>query len=204
MKATRLAILAAALLALPVFAQSPPKADAAPFEEPPTLRASEILKPEYVAGPHHKVRDAVPTYSGANWFTIESDYGVFEAEGNALLAQRVAEIYAIARLKEVSRTDEFGRAVARAAKSPVVAAKSLITQPAKTVSAVPKGLFKMLNQAGQGVKEAAQGRERSAYEDKAAQDLIGVSKVKRELAVTLGVDPYSSNEALQRELNGIV
>ena len=187
--------------ARPLFAQS--QSAPADFEEPPTLRASEILQPEYLAGPHHKVRDAVPTYAGANWFTIDSDYGVFEAEGNSLLAQRVAEIYAIARLKEVSRGEEFGKAVGRAAKSPVLAAKSLITQPAKTVSAVPKGLFKMLNRAGQGVKETANGREQSGYEDQRASELIGVSKAKRELAVTLGVDPYTSNEMLQRELNGI-
>ena len=203
MKITRFALFAATIVALPAFAQSPPKADVAPFEEPPTLRASEILKPEYLAGSHHKVRDAVPTYAGANWFTIDSDFGVFEAEGNALLEQRVQEIYAIARLKEISRTDEFGKAVARAAKSPVLAAKSLITQPAKTVSAVPKGLFKMLNRAGQGVKDAASGRETSGYEDKRASELVGVSKVKRELAVSLAVDPYSSNETLQRELNSI-
>ena len=137
----RILFTAIAAFALPAFAQSQaPKADAPPFEEPPTLRASEILKPEYLSGPHHKVRDAVPTYSGANWFIIDSDFGVFEAEGNALLAQRVAEISAIARLKEISRTEEYGKAVAKAAKSPVLAAKSLITQPAKTVSAVPKGV----------------------------------------------------------------
>ena len=62
-----------AAFALPDFAQSQaPKADAPPFEEPPTLRAREILKPEYLFGPNHKVRDAVPTYSGANWFIIVS------------------------------------------------------------------------------------------------------------------------------------
>ena len=61
----------------------------------------------------------------------------------------------------------------------------------------------MFNRAGQGVKEAAQSRERSAYDDSRTAELIGVSKVKRELAVKLGVDPYSSNETLQRELNGI-
>ena len=191
-------------LALPLSAQiRQPAGAATPFEEPPTLRAADILRPEFAAGPFHKVRDAVPTYAGANWFTIDSDFGVFEAEGNALLAQRIAEIYAIAGLKEISRGEQFGKAVANAAKSPLLAAKSLITQPVKTVSAVPKGMWKMLTRVGQGAKEATQSRERSDYEDSKAKELIGVTKAKRELASKLGVDPYSSNEALQRELNSI-
>ena len=34
------------------------------FEELPELKASEILKPELLKGPHYVVRDPVPTASG--------------------------------------------------------------------------------------------------------------------------------------------
>jgi hypothetical protein len=57
------------------------------FEELPVLNASEILRPEFLAGPHHKVREPVPTYFGANQFTIDSDFGVFEANGNEMLVR---------------------------------------------------------------------------------------------------------------------
>lgn len=174
-----------------------------PYEEPPVLKASQILRPEILRGPHHSVREPVPTYSGANRYIIDSDFGVFEAEGNALLQQRVKEIGAIAKLREISRTDEFKNAVVAAAKSPVGLAKDLAKDPVGTVSGVPKGVWKFLNRAGQGVKEAAEGRKHSPYEDNAAKNLIGVSKAKRELAAQMGVDPYSSNETFQRELNGI-
>lgn len=40
-----------------------------------------------------------------------------------MLVRRINEIDAIARLKEVSRTDEFKVALEKAAKSPVAAAK---------------------------------------------------------------------------------
>jgi hypothetical protein len=36
------------------------------FEELPDLNASEILRPEFLSSPHHKVGDPVPTYFGAN------------------------------------------------------------------------------------------------------------------------------------------
>jgi hypothetical protein len=169
------------------------------FEEPPVLSAAAILKPEFTAG----VRDAVPTYGGRNGYLIDSDFGTFEADGNAMLMRRVREIAAIAKLREVSKTDEFKSALGAAAKSPVLLAKGLVEHPVSTVTGVPKGLFKFMNRAGQGIKEKAQGRERSEYEDSDAAQLIGFSKAKRDVALKLGVDPYSSNEALQRELNGV-
>src|ERR1043166_8992119 len=62
------------------------------FEELPELKASEILKPELLKGPHYVVRDPVPTSAGMNQFTIDSDFGVFEADGNETLLQRLKEI----------------------------------------------------------------------------------------------------------------
>jgi len=186
------------LAALAQFAPPPPG-----FEDPPTLVASEILQPEFVAGPNFTVRPPVPTYGGRNGYMIDSEFGVFEADGNAMLVRRVRELGAIARLREVSRTDEYKNALVTAAKSPVLAAKGLIEHPAKTISGVPKGIWKTLNRAGQSLKEVGERRERSEYEDSSAKELIGFSKTKRALALDLGVDPYSSNEALQRELNGI-
>ncbi|HEX5176613.1 MAG TPA: hypothetical protein VFV83_06275, partial [Chthoniobacteraceae bacterium] len=106
-------------------------------------------------------------------------------------------------LREVSRTDQFKTALVAATKSPLLAAKGLVQNPVGTVTGIPKGLFKFMNRAGQGLKERAQGGARSEYEDSNAAQLIGFSKAKRDVALKLGVDPYSSNEALQRELNGV-
>jgi hypothetical protein len=85
----------------------------AAFEELPVLNASEILRPEFLAGPHHKVREPVPTSFGANQFTIDSDFGVFEANGNEMLVRRINEINAIAQLNDVSRTDEYKMRLSR-------------------------------------------------------------------------------------------
>ncbi len=193
------------LLAGAAFAQEPqPQPEpAGDFEQPPVLAASAVLRPEFLKGAHFTVRPEAPTYSGRNQYMIDSDFGVFEADGNTMLVQRLAEIDAIAKLREVSRSDEYKSALKKAAQSPVNMAKSLVNQPVKTVSGVPKGLWKYMNRAGQSLKEKTEKRERSPYEDSAAKDLIGFSKVKRSMAAQLGVDPYSTNESLQQELNGI-
>jgi hypothetical protein len=169
------------------------------FEQPPTLSAAAILKPEFAAG----VREPVPTYGGRNGYMIDSAAGVFEADGNVMLIRRVREIAAIAKLREVSRSDEYKKALGSAMASPLLVTKGLVEHPVSTLTGVPKGLFKFMNRTGQGIKEKAEGRERSQYEDSNAAQLIGFSKAKRDVALKLGVDPYSSNEALQRELNGI-
>ncbi len=122
------------------------------FEELPELKASEILKPEVFQGPHHTVRESVPTSSGMNQFVIDSDFGVFDADGNEMLLRRVKEVYAIVQLKDVSKTDQFKQSLLTAAQGPYNAAKNLVKDPVTAVSNVPKGMMKFMGRAGQSIK----------------------------------------------------
>lgn len=173
------------------------------FEQPPVLDAAAILKPECLKGPHFSVRPEVPTYAGQNQYIIDSDFGVFEAQGNAQLVKRVGEIQAIARLSEISRSDEYVKALEQAAKGPVQLAKNLASNPVKTISGIPKGLWKFVNRAGEAVNKIDDETPPNPYDGGAGKDLIGFSKTKRDIALRLGVDPYSSNEVLQKQLNSI-
>lgn len=189
-----------------LWAQSEPTPSASPsssYEELPELQASEILQPEFLSGPHHKVRELVATFSGANQFTIDSDFGVFEAEGNEMLLRRINEINAIAKLKEVSRTDEFKAALEKAVKAPVTAAKRIASDPIGTIESAPKGIMKFMSRAGESLKGFGKKQNSDAYEGSQLDQLIGFSDTKRKVAIELGVDPYSSNPVLQHELNEI-
>ncbi|MEZ0385598.1 MAG: hypothetical protein ACAI34_00925 [Verrucomicrobium sp.] len=203
----RMPVLLLRWLSLPVvaFSADPPStaAPATEFEYPPVLDAATILQSEYFQGPHHIVRAQVPTYAGRNAYTIDSAFGIFSAQGNAELVTRVAEIHAMFQLQRISKTEEYGKALEKAAKSPLVFAKSLATNPVDTLAGVPKGIFKFINRTGEAVKEASEGRDTSPYEDSKVQSAIGFSKAKRGLAARLGVDPYSSNPAFQKALNGV-
>ncbi len=173
------------------------------YEELPELQASEIIKPEIMKGVLHTVREPVTPFSGSNKFTIDSQYGVFEAEGNEMLYRRVKEIYAISQLKDVSRTEQFTKALGNAAKSPLVVAKNVVTDPVNTVVSVPKGLFKFMGRTGEKLKGVGQKKEGKDPEGKRVEQLLGYSKTKRQIAVDMGVDPYSTNAVLQKELGGI-
>ena len=173
------------------------------YEELPELKASEILRDDILNGSYHKVREEVPTYSGANRFTIDSQFGVFDAEGNEMLLRRINEINAIAKLKDISRTDEYKAAVVKAAKAPVAAAKRIASDPLGTIASAPKGIMKFMSRAGESVKGLGKKQDSDAYEGSQLEQLIGFSDTKRKVAIGLGVDPYSSNAVLQHELNGI-
>jgi len=207
-KQTKILFLTIALgMALPCLAQPTQpfvvrRAEAA-FEELPVLNASEILRPDILTGPHHKVREPVPTHFGTNQFAIDSDFGVFEANGNEMLLRRINEINAIAQLKDISRTDQYKNALVAAAKSPIAAAKNIVTDPVNTVANVPKGIMKFMSRAGESVKNIGKKSESSAAEGSKMQQMIGFSDAKRKVAINLGVDPYSTNTVLQHELDGI-
>jgi hypothetical protein len=173
------------------------------FEELPELKASEILKPEPLKGPHYVVRDPVPTSSGMNQFTIDSDFGVFEADGNEMLLQRLKEIDAIARLRDVSKTDEFKKSLVAAAKSPLNSAKNIAKDPAQAIANVPKGIMKFMGRAKETVKNVGKGGGEDVGEGNRMKDAIGYSDKKRKLALQMGVDPYSTNTVLQKELDDV-
>ncbi len=206
MKTKQLSLVLFALsggLAVTCLAQSPSPAEAPAtgslFEELPELKASEILKPEFVKGPHFVVREFVPTSSGMNEFTIDSDYGLFQADGNQMLMKRLREVDAIARLGDVSRTDEFKKSLVAAAKRPVESAKRIVKDPAQAISNVPKGIMKFMGRATQTVKNVGKG----GGDGNQMKDIMGYSDQKRKIAVSMGIDPYSTNAVLQKELDEV-
>ncbi|HKJ25548.1 MAG TPA: hypothetical protein VKB65_12035, partial [Myxococcota bacterium] len=166
------------------------------YEALPERHAAELLPPELLSSPHHRVRDAVGSDGFLNLYVIDSDFGVFEAAGDDLLRQRVHEIEALAELDRMQKRDEFAKAMAAGLKSPFVAAWNLIRDPVDSILGVPEA-------AWEAVKKTAEigKRERGELEDSGFRELIGFEAKKREIAFQLGVDPYTSNRVLQKELN---
>ena len=207
-KQTKILCVVVALSAtLPCLAQTPEPFEVrraeAVFEELPELQASNILKPEFLKGPHFVVREPVPTAAGMNQFMIDSDFGVFEADGNEMLLQRLKEIDAIARLGEVSRTDEFKKSLLAAAKSPLNSAKNIARDPAQAISNVPKGIMKFLGRAKEGVQNVGKGGGGDGGDGNRMKDAIGYSDKKRKIALEMGIDPYTTNTVLQKQLDDL-
>ena len=195
---TRRVLLAAAAPAL--WALHASRAFAQPdWDEQPEIRPTDQVAAaaDLLHGPHYALGPTVTTFAYLNRYTVVSDYGPFVAPSDARLRRLIREIAAIAQLKAMQETDAFKQAAAEAGKSAVRSAKSLIDDPVGTLSAIPEGISSIFDRASEQMRRAG----RSQYEDDPAKQLLAVSSYKRELAAKLGVDVYSSNETLQKELN---
>jgi hypothetical protein len=166
------------------------------YETPPVRRAANLLPPELLEGPHHRVRDEVASDGFLNRYVIESDFGTFEAAGDELLRIRIHEIEALAELDRMQKRDEFARAMAAGLKSPFVAAWNLIRDPVDSILGIPQSAWETVKKTAELTR-----RERGELEDSGFREFIGFETKKRELAFQLGVDPYTSNKELQKQLN---
>ncbi len=173
-------------------------ASAAQFEAPANRKAAEILPAELLKGPNFQVRETVVSYGYMHHWTVDSDFGTFEATGDGALRSLIREIRAIAALQEVSRGEAFAGAITYAAKQPFELAGKMITDPVDTISAVPSGVFQIFGNIYTGITE-----KHDPSEDSRLKQALFVSSWKRDFAAEYGVDVYSSNKVLQEQLNKV-
>jgi hypothetical protein len=169
------------------------------YESPPVLTASRILPSGLLSGQHYRVDETVHNDGYMNSYTIKSDFGQFQASSTAFLRIRIHEIDAIAAMSAVRGTDEFGSAAAKAGTNVMAGAKNLVTNPVGTLEGAVTGVASLFQRAG----ESLSGGDGGGAEGSRWQNAIGFSKTKREIAQKFGVDVYSSNAVLQKELDDL-
>jgi hypothetical protein len=157
-----------------------PEALAGEGFETPALRASELLPAELMSGPHHRVEESVVSDGFLPVFTISSDFGTFEARGVEALRDRVFEIEALAALRGGSEPAE---------KPPSPLGPGAVPGAGTVKPGLPVGAW------------GAQPKTGSLTLGGAADGgFVDLDSMKRTVAHRLGIDPYTGNEALQREL----
>jgi len=169
------------------------------YEPAATLSASQILPPDLLAGPNHRVEERVYNDGFLNRYTVLSKFGGFVAVSTPMLRKRISEINAMVRMEQIQNSKEFAASLKEAGMDTLSGFKNLATKPVETVKGAASGLATLIRRGG----DAIGGPKRSDAEDSRVKDLIGFSKTKREYAHQLGVDVYSDNEKLQERLNEI-
>jgi len=188
------------------------QAPTAGYETEPVLNAKDLAVPELLKGPHFTVDPKVPVKGFLERFTIRSPYGTFEAHGLHMLPIRVNEVEALAKLDDLSKTKEFAEAAGKAIARPVTSTVNMIVHPVETVTGIPDGvarLFGRIKLGSERVYQAAtatgqSGGERAEQASKrvgmATITALGFEKERRDLAKSLGVDPYTTNTVLSEKL----
>src|SRR5215216_5179126 len=104
-------------------------AGAQQYETSRDFKAAQFAPAALLKGPLHSVDENVAVERGLPRFTIRSKYGTWEARGVEMLAIRVSELPAFVQLENVSKTDEFAKAAAKAVAAPIQATGQLIQHP---------------------------------------------------------------------------
>jgi hypothetical protein len=174
------------------------------YETPGALMAGDVLAPELKWGKNYSVRGVTETTTDTNTFgftsrfEITSIYGNFEAFCIDMVRIRAHEINVIAVLQDIKKTRKFSKAVKKAKKGLYKETVDLILDPVDTITGVPKGGWRFITQSGGMVKGGSEGREGGHTEA-----LADFFKLKCRYAYKLGVDVYSTNKELQKELNSL-
>jgi hypothetical protein len=211
-----------ALILLGVLSSSsaPPARAESGYEAPPVLRASDLAPKNLLQGPRYRVAEQVPTDGLLTRFTIQSDFGQFEAAGPGMLGVRVGEIRGLAELEKMSKSEVFAHALAESSKRTGQSLKAAVTNPSETVKGMPAGVGRFFQRVGRSVKTGVQNaqdyykeggaEEKSTSENTAdvagaagrtTADVLGYSDARRRLAKQVQVDPYTTNPVLAAKLD---
>jgi len=128
----------------------------APFEPPPVLSAADLLPTEVLSGPHHRVVDAVPSDGLLTRFTIETDFGTFEAASPALALTRIREIAALAELEKLETEDLAKDGFEHSANRLKESFQNLAEDPEGSLKGIPEGVSRFFNRVGRAAKTGYQ------------------------------------------------
>jgi hypothetical protein len=170
-----------------------------------TVAALEVPKPEAaqkflgaaITGSNYTVKPVARSDGIMRIFDVETPYGQYQFDGAEFAKMRLHELKAVATLEKVSQSEAFVMAFGRAALAPAKYGVDLITNPVDTIGRSLGGVANMFDRVGAGL--ANNRAERDSLPD----SLLGVSDSQRELAVELGVDPYSDFPPLAEKLKQV-
>ena len=198
----RFLVLASMLSASGVLAAAPP------FEPMPTLDAAALVPARLINDAGYTVDPKVPVVGYMGQFILRAPAGEFAADGTEMLAIRVAELAAIAKLAQLSQTGVFTDALAASAKKTGAAIGQAVMNPVETVSGIPAGVGRFFQSASTKVARATEsgatsGSDQQAGTTETAKDLLGLNQAKRQIAKQVGADPYTSNPVLAKQLDDL-
>ena len=157
----------------------------------------------------------MPTDGYMGHFTLRSDLGTFTVSSRDLLRIRIEELSAIQQLDQTSKSEMFLAGAANAAARPIESVVNIVTDPAGTVQSLPAGIGRFFDRVELGGKSiVAAATDSSKSGDQRAQETaqrvgdvtitaLGFEQVRRQLAKSLGVDPYTTNPVLSQKLTDV-
>ena len=169
------------------------------YETPPTLDVIHTLDSDTVNSAHYRFEPGVVNDGFSNTFVIVSEYQRIEARGNAMARERALEQVAIAALRQIKSSEAYSKGLEAAAEAPLALTRQTLEDPVAVLKNLPQGISNVLGDLG----NALDGIGKSKQSDGDQMTMLGYSRAKRRFAAELNVDPFSSNQVLQTELDDV-
>ena len=179
------------------------------YEKPPVRKAGEVLTPALIKGKTFHVLDPVTNFESLNKFKVKTNWGTFDIYSEPLLRVRLKEFEAIDHLQKKSSAGVAVRAAGDEAAKSVISLGKAIAHPVDTAKGIPGGIRRMFKSIRRDRAELVKAGKDAAVERdaggavKLARKYAGISKPYREWSQAMGVDPYTTNPLLIKELNRI-
>lgn len=173
-------------------------AEVASYDSPGPIPVSQLLPTALIEnGPATIAPEAEADGLHAT-YRISSDSGSEDITGTQLLAARIRELRAIASLRAMNKSAEFGKALLQTGGEKIQSVGAAVKNPVGTAKRLPQGASKFFGRVGTSIKSMGEGKVGAT---EAVEAAAGVHRKKAELALKLGVSPFSTDPVLQAELD---
>ena len=130
-----------------------------------------------------------------------------EIAGDEFARERLHELEIIAALGEIQQTEAFMQGFETALDTTVKATEQALKDPEQALKNLEKGFSRFIDSVGSTISDYTKAKsgnsDGKSSESNMIKEFLGVNSGKRRLAVDFGVDPYSSNAALQKGLEDL-
>src|SRR5271169_5282003 len=168
----------------------------AEFETPQERSAATYLG-TLTRGNNYLVAGKVRSDGNMFIFTVDTKYGKFQVDGIELTKVFIQELKALDALEKISQSDTFMQSLGRSATAPIRYGANLIVNPVDTVKNSLSGVTNMFDRASASLSDPKADRATTT------DSLLGIDDARRELAVSLGVDPYTNFPPLAQKLTDV-
>ncbi|MCA9424329.1 MAG: hypothetical protein KC931_01415 [Candidatus Omnitrophica bacterium] len=162
------------------------------YEPIPVFAPSQFVSEEFIQGSSYKVIGNATADGMLASFSVWSRYGWYRPQSVDYLKIRIAEIRAMDALVQLQQEPLFLQGVSDQVSGTLEQTGRALTRPLQTLKEVPLGLQKFGSQIKARSEEGRSGSGAGIHD-----------KAKRQLAQSLGVDPYTDNARLQEMLTTV-
>lgn len=168
------------------------------FETPPEQDPKTVLA-DRAAGPGFKVGTPVRSDGSHRIYELQTGAGIERIVGDGLIRFRIREFTVLSALRSLEKEESFIEGLKKAAKRPAKFVENTVTDPLGTAQSTASGVGKFIGRLSKGVEKAVTGETLSPSE--LAGIVSGADRARRVLALKVGVDPYTQDEALSEQLD---